>query len=267
MQHQPARTIDEVIDQLNGIIDTAIQAKDPIGIFPALYVVVTHKVKEGIQKGTFKDGPRMERLDVLFANRYLEAYHTYQAGGKPSGSWLAAFRAAENGKTQLILQYLLMGINAHINLDLGIAAEATAPGPALEDLHHDFNTINAILASLVDVVKGDLETFSPRFRLILKYIKNEDAILEFSMNKAREAAWKFAEKLAERDADEQARAIKFRDDEVMLLAQLVRRPGLIGSLIVWWVKRAESTDIPAIIRVLRDKYTHLVNIDQFKRQN
>jgi Family of unknown function (DUF5995) len=267
MQYQPASTIDEVIDQLNGIIDTAIQEKDPIGIFPALYVVVTKKVKEGIQTGFFEDGPRMERLDVLFANRYLEAYHAYKTGGKPSDAWMASFRAAENGKLQLILQYLLMGINAHINLDLGIAAEQTAPGTALQGLHHDFNAINTILGSLVDVVKGDLEQFSPRFRLILKYIKNEDAILEFSMGKARDAAWKFAEKLAARDAAEQARAINFRDEEVTLLAQLVRRPGLIGSLIVWWVKRAESTDLPAIIRALRDNYGHRIQLQQLKPQS
>ena len=35
-------------------------------------------VKEGIEKGRFDDGPRMEQLDVNFANRYLEAYDQWK---------------------------------------------------------------------------------------------------------------------------------------------------------------------------------------------
>ena len=260
MEYQAARTIDEVIAKLDAIITDAIAHQDPVGIFTALYVVVTEKVKEGIQNGFFEDGPRMERLDVLFANRYLEAYHNYKNGGKPTKAWMAAFRAAEHGKTQLILQYLLLGTNAHINLDLGIAAEMTAPGASLAGLHKDFNAINTILASLVDAVKDDLEVFSPRFQLILRHIRNEEAILKFSMTKAREAAWTFAQKLASRDADGRDKAIDFRDGEVTLLAQLIRRPGLIGSLIVWWVNAAERKDIPAIIRALRDNYGQRVSL-------
>jgi hypothetical protein len=43
-------------------------------------------------------------------------------------------------------------MNAHINLDLGIAAAQVAPGPALPALHTDFLCINAILASVVATV-------------------------------------------------------------------------------------------------------------------
>ncbi|HTI94128.1 MAG TPA: DUF5995 family protein, partial [Puia sp.] len=66
-----ATTIDEVLSQLSGIIAESRQAGDRCGFFAALYYKVTAKVKEGIEKGQFEDGARMEKLDVLFANRYL----------------------------------------------------------------------------------------------------------------------------------------------------------------------------------------------------
>ena len=48
----------------------------------------------------------------------------------------------------------MIGMNAHINLDLGIAAATVAPTPAeLEALHADFNRINDVLARLVRIVE------------------------------------------------------------------------------------------------------------------
>jgi hypothetical protein len=35
---------------------------------------VTKKVKNGIENNLFDDGPRMEKLDVIFAKRYIDAY-------------------------------------------------------------------------------------------------------------------------------------------------------------------------------------------------
>ncbi len=63
----------------------------------------------------------MEKLDVLFANRYLEALEIYNSKESPSGSWEVAFRATKKSSF-LLLHHLLLGINAHINLDLGISA-------------------------------------------------------------------------------------------------------------------------------------------------
>ena len=73
-------TIDEVIEQLEAIIQAAISNNDPKGYFAALYQQVTIQVKKGITDGLFEDGPRMEQLDVVFANRYLEAYYAYISG-------------------------------------------------------------------------------------------------------------------------------------------------------------------------------------------
>ncbi|MBL8234616.1 MAG: hypothetical protein JNL98_39320, partial [Bryobacterales bacterium] len=76
-----AHSIDEVISNLGTMLDDARRKKSRLGYFPALYVLVTRAVKQGIASGRFQDGPRMERLDVAFANRYLAAYDAFSSGG------------------------------------------------------------------------------------------------------------------------------------------------------------------------------------------
>ncbi|MHC4105111.1 MAG: DUF5995 family protein [Planctomycetota bacterium] len=78
-----AKTIDEVIQQLDDIIDRPQGNRSRLGHFAALYLKVTLNVKEGISEGFFEDGERKERLDVIFANRYLEAFAQYQANKLP----------------------------------------------------------------------------------------------------------------------------------------------------------------------------------------
>ena len=119
--HQRPTTIDEVIDRLDELIGWAATEKSRLGYFAALYRGVTVKVREGVATGAFEDGPRMERFDVIFANRYLDAVRVYREGNNPSRSWLFAFESAK-GVRPVVLQHLLLGINAHINLDLGVAA-------------------------------------------------------------------------------------------------------------------------------------------------
>src|SRR5262245_42369321 len=68
-----ATSIGEVIDRLSAIIQWSVVNDSRLGYFPALYRKVTAGVRDGIQQGAFDDGRRMERLDVIFANRYLEA--------------------------------------------------------------------------------------------------------------------------------------------------------------------------------------------------
>ncbi len=98
-----AKTIDEVIQQLEKIVGWARDNQGRLGYFAALYRKVTVKVKEGIADGFFKDAMRMERLDVIFANRYLEALraisrrsgaHQGMAGRLCGGKGVVAHRPA-----------------------------------------------------------------------------------------------------------------------------------------------------------------------------
>jgi hypothetical protein len=134
---EPAKSIDEVIARLDAIIEQAIADGDRLGLFAVLYRTVTVAVKDGIAAGRFEDGPRMERLDVVFANRYLDAFDRYRRGEPTTASWRAAFDAGSRSRV-VIMQHLLLGMNAHINLDLGIAAAEVAPGALLDPMERDF---------------------------------------------------------------------------------------------------------------------------------
>src|SRR6266508_5418425 len=155
-----ADTIEAVLEALDGIIARALDWGSRVGYFAAIYRNVTAKVAEGIASGFFDDCERMERFDVTFADRYLAALAGFEHGGKPAWSWERAFGAAAASRP-IILQHLLVGINAHVNLDLGIAAAATAPGPALPGLRRDFDRINEILGALIAGVESDLAEVSP----------------------------------------------------------------------------------------------------------
>src|SRR3982074_2070477 len=149
MPSQPApKTIDEVLQQTDQVIFTCRKESSRLGFFATLYRNVTIKVKEGIAAGAFEDGPRMERFDVVFANRYLAALQSFRQSQPLSKCWLIAFQTAHN-YWPLIIQQLLIGTNAHVNFDLGVTAAEVAPGAELETLRGDFDRINNILGGMV----------------------------------------------------------------------------------------------------------------------
>ena len=86
-----AQNIDEVIDHLGKIIEEEIAAKSKLAFFPILYRKVTIAVKEGIANGDFEDNERMEKLDVVFANRYLQAFQQFKEKQACSSCWKVAF--------------------------------------------------------------------------------------------------------------------------------------------------------------------------------
>jgi hypothetical protein len=243
---QSADTIDEVIARLEAIIEECIARGDRLGYFAALYNRVTEAVKAAIANGEFQDGPRMERLDVIFANRYLTAYDQFRAGEVPSRSWLKAFTAAASDR-HIVLQHLLIGMNAHIGLDLGVAAARVAPGAGLAGLRTDFDRINTILAALTPVVEAEIDAVSPRFDELSKLTPALDLkLVGFGMDEARVAAWSFAQALAPLPPEQQTPLMARRDDEVTLLGDVIVADGLIVDLI----RAKESRDVPAIIRDL-----------------
>ncbi len=156
----PVQTIDEVVSALDAIIQSAYDNASRLGYFAALYRRVTLAVRDGIRAGSFDNGPLMEQLDVVFASRYLDALATFRAGGNTTRSWMVAFRGCDDANL-LILQQLLAGMNAHINLDLGIAAAQVSPGQQLTQLKPDFDQINAVLASMVATVAAEIAVVSP----------------------------------------------------------------------------------------------------------
>jgi len=100
-----ANTIDEVIEQLKVIIQHSIDEESPLGYFAALYRNVTINVKNKLGQNYFDDDHRMEQLDIVFANRYLQAYADYKSGNSITKSWERTFTASKNERL-IVLQHL-----------------------------------------------------------------------------------------------------------------------------------------------------------------
>lgn len=221
---QAYNTTDDVITALDSIIEESVRTNDRAGYFAVLYYCVTCRVKEGISRNEFEDGPRMEHLDVLFATRYLEAWHLWKAGKKTTASWEVAFRHASFAPA-IVLQHLLMGVNAHINLDLGIATAETMKGQPLPLIKNDFDRINAILKAMVDKVQNNMGRVSPLMGMLDVYGKNHDELLVgFSIQVAREGAWHFAMELNRKSGPEYQQCIVMRDQKIKKLANSIGNP-------------------------------------------
>ena len=242
-------TIDEVIAALDSIIQRAWDERSRLGYFAALYRRVTRAVKEGIAKNQFLDGPRMERLDVIFASRYLDAYDAYQAQGSPSRCWKVAFDASTDASL-IVLQHLLAGMNAHINLDLGVAAAQVCPGDSIEQLKSDFDMINTVLAAQVAAVESEMSAISPLVNTLSQVgLKSESTIINFNIDLARKAAWLTAERLAKEPAMLQGITIDALDLAVSLEGRAILYPPFKGDALQA-IRAVEQQDARKVIEVL-----------------
>lgn len=243
-------TIDEVIEQLDQIIIDSITKRSRMGYFAALYKRVTVSVKKNIDKGFFDDNPRMERLDIIFANRYLLAYHQYENGEKCSHSWQIAFDSAKWWRP-LVIQHLFVGMNAHIGLDLGIAASETQPSN-IDSIHDDFNKINIVLGNLVNDVEGQLSSIFWLLKPIDWIMRGDDEkIAKFAMDFARDEAWKVAIAYSNLHTDQgRTTYIETRDKEVAKFGRKVVSPGKLINFLILIFGSLELGEVRYKIKVL-----------------
>ncbi|MCC7454940.1 MAG: hypothetical protein IT222_12290 [Crocinitomix sp.] len=245
-------TIDEVIAQLDEIIETSIATNSPMGYFAALYRKVTVKVKEGIATDYFENGPRMEQLDVIFANRYLHAYQAYQTQNSLTESWKKTFEISAD-YWPIVLQHLLLGMNAHINLDLGIAAAEVCKNENIQDLKGDFDKINVVLSDLVGEVQDDLCEIWPTLKRILKWSKNlDDFMVDFSMKLARNGAWKFAVEVHATSPSELPAFIAARDQKVAKNVKLIFSKNIFVRFVYCTIRWREKGTVAQKIEILRN---------------
>ena len=242
-----ASSIDQVIDFLEAIVLEAIENNSPIGYFPALYLEVTKSVRTAIHNKEFENNERMEHLDVIFANRYLAAYTEYKNGQVPTLSWEVAFAQTEKF-WPIVLQHLLLGMNAHISLDLGIAAARISPGNEIDSLENDFNKINTILASLVGNVESTLSRIWPKLKFLLKLTgKVDDFFINFSMELARNEAWHFAKQLAPLTLEQQTPVIAQKDIKVSKGSDIVIHPGVLITGLLRIIRLGERGSVASKI--------------------
>jgi Family of unknown function (DUF5995) len=245
----PVQTINDVVSALDTIVQQSYDNASRLGYFAALYRRVTSAVRDGLNSGQFQNGPLLEKLDVTFASRYLDALATYQTGQTATRSWMLAFQGCEDANL-LILQQLLSGMNAHINLDLGIASAQVSPGNQLLEIKPDFDQINALLASQVGAVEAEMATLSPLIGDLEKLtLRTATSVINFNLQAARDHAWFVAQGLAGEPAALHPVTIDGLDVATSVGGRAILYP-LVKGVGLQVIQQAEVKDVRRVIEVL-----------------
>lgn len=243
-----ATDIDDVLEKLKGIIEA--NKGSPRAFFPAVYRATTARVRAGVQNGSFSNGDRMVRFVTGFANRYLAAYEASARGAEHPRAWKVAFDSVSRPHT-MILQHVLVGMNAHINYDLPLAVIESAGAGPLSALEDDFNAINDILESLLDPVQDVIDKFSPMMNLLDELgSSGDEALVTFSIKTAREEAWHEATRLAGESLALRERSRVSLDRRVALLASNIIVPDGPLGLATGLIARTESRDLAAVAQAM-----------------
>ena len=186
-------SVPAAIEQMTAI-SAALPPGDGVATFNTMYLSVTKAVAGAIQDGFFTNSAFLDRLDVVFANRYFLAFTRAEAGADIPHCWKVLWdhRAATHVAP---IQFALAGMNAHINHDLALALIDTFTeldaGPGAAALHADFQRVNKLLGSLDGTIRRSFET-----GLILTIDKDlgtvPDCVDSWNITQARDAAWRDA---------------------------------------------------------------------------
>lgn len=236
--------LDDTIEELRSV---ALTADDASGHFPAMYARVTDRIRSSAAEGRFGDPAGMLRFAHAFAGRYLRP----RAGTEPvPGAWRAAWDVADDRRL-LIVQHLLLGINAHVNHDLGQVVVELADARddrSLASLRGDFDTVNGVLAATMPDVLRDLGRASRWVNVAAAW--GAGRWFHFSLEAARDQAWRYAERTFPLSADQRRTAASELDELVRVLAYLITEPVWPVRWLVPVGRRLESDDPRAVTRGL-----------------
>jgi hypothetical protein len=217
---------------------------DAAGYFPALYSHVTTQIARSIEGGEFADGERMNVFATEFGSRYLRAFRRDITRPR---CWQATWNVADEGL--LIVQHLLLGINAHVNYDLPQSVAAVArESHDLDGARADFDAVNDVLsATSVDVLRN-LDRVS-------RWTSNVAALgggrmFNFSLRAARAQAWNAAERLYALDEEQRRTYVAELDRLVSVLAYMIARPSFPTTLFVAAARHLEEHNPRTVTAVL-----------------
>ena len=245
-------TFDACLGAFDAVIDRSLREDDRVGLFAVLYGGVTTEVRRRCAEGAFAEVDRMELFVASFARRYFAAHDAWRGRQPTTRSWAVAFAAATTWRP-VVMQHLLLGMNAHINLDLGIVAAELAGAPdRLLALRDDFDAVNDVLGAMVDASQAAVNEVSPWFDLADRLGAHEDeAVIRFSLRRARAQAWELAQRLVALPPGERAAEIDRVDRVVAAVAHSIAHPGaaLTAGLLV--VRLREPWSAAAAIDAMR----------------
>ncbi len=255
-----AQGLDDTLTEFDTVVDRAWSERSALGIFPSMYRAVTIDIREGVRTGFFEDSAAIEELSVIFADRYFDAFADRIAGRQPSLSWQVAFGAATGGRRRMILQHLLAGMNAHINLDLGISTAEIA-GDRPDRLHADFLRVNSILFQKVNGLQAYLNRVSPTM-LWFDWLGGflDEWAMRFAIGLARDRAWDLAMELVAHP-DQGDAIVARRDRQTAQMGRVILGEQLPVRPVSWLITIHEPEDVRPVLESFLERPVDLERVE------
>lgn len=240
---QQATTIDEMFGYLDELIATNKQRCSRLGYFPAVYRYVVTNLRIYYERGLLGDPLRIQQIALGLFNRYFAALQRYQAGELPTRAWLLAFEAAQS-RWPTVGQQVMLSINPHINLDLGVVVAQSCPAAELPAFRDEFFAMNRLLAPLIVHTVDSLDQISPLFGLLGG--KPRAALINGLVDRMGQHAWQLCNQLAPLGEAARAEVLAALDGRLVLIGRALW--GASPALALF--RLTERGTVPGVIELL-----------------
>jgi hypothetical protein len=224
----PFASIEDVVTGLSRLEETLYARKDRRAVFASAYLSMTQEVGRRVGQQQYNDPQWVARYAIAFANLYRRALLAFVRGELAAvpAPWLTSFQTSQSG-ANLLVQDLLLGVNAHINNDLAIALDEVSIDPGRDARREDHFAVNEAIRGATDAVQDRVgRLYAPVFGLLDRFLGNYDEhTASFSVEKARLNAWVSAVSLVSAaSGPERQAAIQSISDRANVIARLILLP-------------------------------------------
>jgi hypothetical protein len=191
--------INKTLSTMRTQFDAAARVCDHDAVFALTYLRTTEEFRRAVETdGFFEDPYYLNHEDAVFAQLYFQAKANWDSGNNSAvpGAWATAFDAADQ-RAVSGQGNLLLGINAHVQLDLPFTLAAIGlVKPDGSSRKHDHDQVNVFLNRVVDPLLAEL---AKRFDPAVNARNLPGPYDEFTLFQLivawRELAWRNAERL------------------------------------------------------------------------
>lgn len=198
--------LDLLLQKMIRQADTWEKSADCRYIFLRCYSMMSTNMVAAIRAGEFEDCEWVATLIQRFAAYYFKALTCYERNPLESpAAWRQAHQAAQYQKLH-VLQYLLLGVNAHINYDLPLALYdclcqewTNLDETQRQSRQKDHETVNVIISKTTDAVQDTVvEPLAPLMAVVDQALGRVDEwILSQMIGGWRHDVWTVAIRMLE----------------------------------------------------------------------
>jgi hypothetical protein len=242
-----AESVEDVLKMLARCLETARAENTAEGYFPLLYSWETKDIATAADQCVFDAPDEARRMIVVFSNRYFEARRQFRAGEPTPKAWGLTFRTGRSSSA-LVVQHLLLAINAHINVDLPAAAAEVGMSWT------DYSRVDAILAKGVARIQNALNRTTFVLRLVDLFAGDFDEMFtSWSLQAARRHAFELARRLRAAPEADKPRLIAEADETAYALGERLLNPPLRDRLLIAAISLTERNESPREILSLLER--------------